>query len=135
MSADPFYRSKVWLGVRMQALKRDGWTCTAPQCGRKASHVDHVRSIAAGGGRLDLGNLASLCASCHSRKTARADGGLGRAKKTATFGCDASGTPLDRNHWWRDGGIKSLERGGQTAVGPSRKVSSGSVLSGRRGRG
>ena len=45
-----------------------------------AVHVDHVRAVS---GPDDLGfwaaaNHRGLCASCHSRKTVREDGGLGR---------------------------------------------------------
>ena len=36
-----------------------------------ATDVDHIRPIAAGGGRLDRDNLQSLCKACHSRKTLR----------------------------------------------------------------
>lgn len=45
-------------------------------CGRPGRHVDHID----GGGPLapnghDHANLQTLCASCHSRKTATVDGG------------------------------------------------------------
>lgn len=42
-----------------------------------AKHVDH-RIARARGGTDESDNLASLCASCHSRKTVQEDGGLGR---------------------------------------------------------
>lgn len=45
-----------------------------------ASDVDHVLAIRKGGERLNPANLQSLCAGCHSRKTAREDGGFGRQK-------------------------------------------------------
>lgn len=43
-----------------------------------ATHVDHVVPLERGGARFDEGNLQPLCAPCHSRKTARQDGGFGR---------------------------------------------------------
>lgn len=39
-----------------------------------ATEVDHIISKAEGG-RDELSNLQGLCKSCHSRKTARVDGG------------------------------------------------------------
>lgn len=45
----------------------------------RATDVDHVVAKAKGGGD-DRGNLMALCHSCHSRKTVRCDGGLGRGR-------------------------------------------------------
>jgi 5-methylcytosine-specific restriction protein A len=42
----------------------------------EATQVDHMVAKAKGG-QDEMGNLRSLCASCHSRKTARQDGGFG----------------------------------------------------------
>jgi 5-methylcytosine-specific restriction endonuclease McrA len=42
-----------------------------------AEHVDHKVAKAKGGGD-EWDNLQPLCASCHSRKTAREDGAFGR---------------------------------------------------------
>jgi 5-methylcytosine-specific restriction protein A len=102
MPADPFYRSAEWHRARALALRRDGKLCQA--CGDTASHVDHIVARAAGGASLDLANLRSLCAGCHSRKTARADGGFGNRKGAAVWGCDEAGLPLDPAHAWRRGG-------------------------------
>ena len=54
--------------------------CEAAGLTVAATEVDHVESIA-GGGTSEAGNLRSLCKSCHSRKTVRVDGGLGRARQ------------------------------------------------------
>jgi 5-methylcytosine-specific restriction protein A len=52
--------------------------CQAPGCDQAATDVDHIVSKAKGG--TDAGtNLQSLCHSHHSMKTAREDGGFGRA--------------------------------------------------------
>jgi len=50
------------------------------QCGRPGSHVDHITPRAQGG-TDDAANLQTLCAGCHSRKTATRDGGFGHARK------------------------------------------------------
>lgn len=64
------YRGKRWAGLRLEAKRRDDWRCV--QCGSKYKlEVDHRipirkrRDLA-----FDLDNLQTLCAGCHSRKTA-----------------------------------------------------------------
>ena len=49
-------------------------------CGRPDSHVDHIVARKQGG-TDDHSNLQTLCASCHSRKTATHDGGFGHQVK------------------------------------------------------
>ena len=39
-------------------------------CAAVANEVDHVMPINAGGARLSVNNMQSLCKPCHSRKTA-----------------------------------------------------------------
>jgi 5-methylcytosine-specific restriction protein A len=101
MPGGAFYRSKAWLAARAAVLKRDGYRCATPYCRNRATHVDHIRPIADGGAGLDPTNLQSLCASCHSRKTTRADGGFGNRRRPEPGGCDANGWPLDAAHMWR----------------------------------
>lgn len=48
-------------------------------CGKPASHLDHIKPKASGG-TDDPSNLQPLCATCHSRKTDREDGGFGNLK-------------------------------------------------------
>lgn len=40
-------------------------------------HLDHIVPIEQGGARLDPRNVRWMCAECHSRKTAKEDGGFG----------------------------------------------------------
>lgn len=50
-------------------------------CGAPAEHVDHLDGQGPAGPRgYDDNNLASVCQSCHSRKTAHADGSFGRPR-------------------------------------------------------
>ncbi len=70
-----------WRRLRLWHLRRQP-LCQAPGCHQAAAHVDHIVSIEeAPERRLDPTNLQSLCASCHSAKTVREDGGFGRHKK------------------------------------------------------
>lgn len=79
MPGDPFYRSSAWFRLRHACLTRDRRTCTTPGCGKPATHADHIIARAKGGPDA-LPNLTSQCPSCHSRKTARQDGGFGHAQ-------------------------------------------------------
>jgi len=42
-----------------------------------ATEVDHIVPMSKGGEQFDTDNCQALCHSCHSRKTAREDGGFG----------------------------------------------------------
>lgn len=53
--------------------------CLAKGITEPGDHVDHIIPLAKGGDN-DLSNLQPLCASCHSSKTVREDGGFGRGK-------------------------------------------------------
>jgi 5-methylcytosine-specific restriction endonuclease McrA len=72
-SSNPFYRSKAWLKVRAQALKRDNYCCTI--CGisirgRGQSRVDHTIPLKVRPDlSLELSNLQSLCPGCDNRKS------------------------------------------------------------------
>jgi len=51
--------------------------CEWPGCRQPASQVDHILALARGGTN-DTSNLQAFCASHHSQKTNRYDGGFGR---------------------------------------------------------
>ena len=60
-------RARVLAGSPLCLALRNGRTC-----GRKATEVDHVTPLRAGGTH-DRRNLRALCKSCHSRVTAIAN--------------------------------------------------------------
>lgn len=73
--------SSQWLAIRQQVLMRDSYTCQTcgRVCGRKGeAHVDHIDGDS---GNNQMANLQTLCAPCHSRKTAKEDGGFGNRSK------------------------------------------------------
>lgn len=59
----------AWQRVRLVVLERDGHRCR--WCGARATTVDHVRPLCAGGARLDPANLVAACVRCNSRRGAR----------------------------------------------------------------
>lgn len=60
---------KDWYRLRWSFLQEHPACCV---CGAKATHVDHIQSIRqAPHLRLEPSNLRSMCAPCHSRRTAR----------------------------------------------------------------
>jgi 5-methylcytosine-specific restriction protein A len=69
-----------WRKVRRLVLNTEPLCRMCLQNGitEPGSHVDHIIPMARGGAQYDLDNLQPLCASCHSVKTAKEDGGFGR---------------------------------------------------------
>ena len=71
-----------WRKLRLIILRRDP-ICMSSGCERPSEEVDHIVPRAQGG--ADSGaNLQGLCKTHHSRKTAREDGGFGRAPRMQT---------------------------------------------------
>ena len=66
-----------WRRIRAEHLACHPYCAT---CGAPGTHVDHVVARERGGTE-DSGNLQTLCARHHSRKTAQLDGGFGNRKK------------------------------------------------------
>jgi 5-methylcytosine-specific restriction enzyme A len=62
-------KSKRWRGLRLEALRRDGFKCR--QCGARGRlEVDHIKPERTHPElRFELSNLQCLCPSCHSKKT------------------------------------------------------------------
>jgi 5-methylcytosine-specific restriction protein A len=63
-----FYRSKPWRSLRAQKLKNDP-KCV--KCGQPGTMVDHIQRIEAGGLKLDISNLQTMCDHCHNVKRAQ----------------------------------------------------------------
>lgn len=77
------YNNARWLNLSRRIRQRDPICCI---CGKKPSaETDHIVPVAAGGEMWDERNLQGLCHSCHSRKTAREDGGFGRTAVREIF--------------------------------------------------
>ena len=77
------YHTAAWRALRASQLEAFP-NCQARSCTRAATVVDHV--VAHGGSNSlfhDPANLQSLCKRCHDSKTARYDGGFGRARANA----------------------------------------------------
>ena len=66
-----------WRRIRLQVLAEQP-LCA---CGARATQVDHIIPLK-DGGTNDRANLVASCKPCHSRKTAKHDGGFGNAKRT-----------------------------------------------------
>ncbi len=104
--ADYPYNTARWKRLRLRHLAMHP-TCEAcSEAGRLtiANTVDHRTPISAGGEPFPSHDgLASLCPSCHSRKTARGpEAGAVRStrKVQPRKGCDANGNPTDPAHPW-----------------------------------
>jgi 5-methylcytosine-specific restriction endonuclease McrA len=69
LAKTPGYKTQGWQRLRRRVLERDGYRCR--ECGRMADQVDHIVPVRLGGAQFDMDNCQSLCASCHSKKTAR----------------------------------------------------------------
>ena len=70
----------AWRKLRAVFLRQHP-DCATPRCGAMATDVDHIVSIRDRPDlRLDWGNLRSLCAPCHARRTAR-DQGFARPRR------------------------------------------------------
>jgi len=77
---DPGDLSK-WRRVRAAFLQRNS---ICAECGRPATVVDHIVPHRGDAALLwDEGNYQPMCSSCHSRKTAKLDGGFGNARRHA----------------------------------------------------
>jgi 5-methylcytosine-specific restriction enzyme A len=67
------YNDPEWKQIRAAYIKAHPMCA---ECGEKGKHVDHIKPRSQGGTN-DMGNLQTLCHSCHSRKTGQGDGAWG----------------------------------------------------------
>ena len=98
MSANPFYSTPFWKGLRRAALRRDGHHCTVPGCVAGASIVDHIitrpRGVPFPCAEDTLSNLRSLCKTHDAQIKEDAAGRRKRNGRPVLRGCDADGWPL-----------------------------------------
>ena len=110
--ADWPYNTAQWKRLRLIKLRADPMCEPCTDAGRLtlANTVDHVVPISAGGPPFpSLDGLTSMCASCHSQKTARGvEAGAIRTtrKLQPRKGCDANGNPLDPAHPWAEKSLR-----------------------------
>ncbi|MDD5268407.1 MAG: HNH endonuclease [Methylococcales bacterium] len=73
---DRFYHRVAWKKVRALQLQIEPLCRECRKVGKltAATVVDHIIERSKGGGDYDLGNLRSVCVSCHNAITRRADG-------------------------------------------------------------
>lgn len=85
--------SAAWQRLRASVLAGEPLcrTCNARGAIEPATDVDHINGDPSDN---SIGNLAPLCHSCHSIKTARDHG------KDVSLGCALDGTPTDPSHPW-----------------------------------
>lgn len=91
MPQDPFYSSKRWQDARTTQLRLQPYCCVCALIGirSRATEVDHVVAIRAGGHPTNPANLRSLCRTHHSQKTIMVDGmHRGSGKALVTTGPD-----------------------------------------------
>lgn len=97
------YSTARWKRLRELRLNLNPMCEGCLQAGfvRKANHVDHRKAISDGGDAFpEIAGLASLCASCHSAKTARGPEAGAIKTNRPRKGCDINGMPLDPDHPW-----------------------------------
>ena len=103
MAAWPYCTSR-WKRLRLAKLARDPLCAFHEARGElvSATVVDHDVAIRKGGPAFpELDGLTSLCAPCHSEKTAAIDRGTSSLTGRRFRGCDEHGNPLDgADGWW-----------------------------------
>lgn len=63
-----FYRTPAWRNLRALKLTKDPF-CVI--CGKPGTLVDHRQRIEAGGEKLNMDNLQTMCDHCHNVKRAK----------------------------------------------------------------
>lgn len=90
MPQAPFYQSTKWRSTRASFLHLhpDCFVCAMLGFSRRATEVDHKRSLALGGAPFDHKNLQGMCKPHHSQKTALGDQPGRASRAIATTGLD-----------------------------------------------
>ena len=89
--------SRAWAKLRAAVLADEPLCrdCREQGIVTPATDVDHIDND---GNNNSRDNLAALCHSCHSKKTAHDIRGYDHNRQHR--GCDANGVPLDPQHHW-----------------------------------
>lgn len=114
------YNSREWRALRRAKLAATPACEPCAAMGRRtrADTVDHRLAVSQGGPAFPpLSGLTSMCAHCHSAKTARSgEAGAVRTRKPRR-GCRPDGTPVDPMHPWNSPPEKSLGAGAADRLG------------------
>ena len=118
--------------------ERDAYLAINTQCvtcGKRATTVDH-KTPHRGNQRLfwSRSNWQPMCASCHSRKTARQDGGFGntpRSEWVPRTACDDDGRPINAGHWWNGDRSELFEPRSLRPSRPELTIVSGAPAAGK----
>lgn len=111
--ADWPYNTAAWQRLRRLKLDVEPMCEPCADVGRieAANTVDHIVPISAGGHPFPaIDGLTSMCARCHSAKTARGVEAGGARTTRALLprkGCDANGNPLDPAHRWHGKSLRA----------------------------
>lgn len=82
--ADFSSSSSIWRSLRLVVLERDEWKCRirATGCTFKATEVDHIVPLSAGGPPYDPANLRASCLHCNRSRGGRV--GSQRVRETSS---------------------------------------------------
>jgi 5-methylcytosine-specific restriction endonuclease McrA len=105
VASDPRYSTTRWRNYRKWYLADHPLCEECLKYGRDegATDIDHVVPVNGPDDPSfwDEENHTALCHACHSRKTAREDGGFGNAMNDRPAqGADVNGIPTDTRHPW-----------------------------------
>jgi len=85
--ADPLYASDEWKHLRERVMHEEKRCRSCGALPAKGDQADHILPVKTHPGLAFVrSNIQRLCASCHSSKTGKRDGGFGRARNSSTQG-------------------------------------------------
>jgi hypothetical protein len=108
------YSTAQWAWLRRTKLQTNVLCEVCFKRGRLvvATTVDHIISIKNGGEPFPpLDQLMSMCATCHSAKTAARDRPNASGHRPALKGFDVNGLPIDPAHSFYDEAPRGIQKG------------------------